>query len=71
MDVTNYKANSEQDKIYFGRISIIRDFVVANADEYGYKYLGVNSCYPLVELIYKDDRAVFLYAVNRLGEGPQ
>lgn len=71
MDITPYRNQAENEKIYYGKVSIVRDFWIANADEYGYKYLGANSCYPFTELIHPDDRESFLFAADRLDHGIQ
>lgn len=71
MDVTKYRSSKDEIEIFYGKASIVEKFIVANADEYAYQFLGKNSCYGISELIYKDDLQTFLNAVERLDEGSQ
>lgn len=71
MDITKYRSSQDEIEIFYGKASIIHKFIVANADEYAYQFLGKNSCYAFSDLIYKDDLQTFLDAVEKLNEGNQ
>jgi len=71
MNITKYKSAKDEMKIYYGKASIIDNFVVANADEFCYQYLGKNSCFAFSELVHKEDLKSFLNAVEKLEEGAQ
>lgn len=71
MNITEYQRSDNQVPIYTGRIILKEGYTIANADEYGYLFLGKNSCYSIVELTHPDDRASLTDALNRLENGEQ
>lgn len=71
MNITGYRNDSIATKVYYGKISLKDGYTVANADEYGYYFLGTNSCYPITELVHPDDKASLLEAFDRLHESMQ
>jgi len=71
INITKYRSAKDEIKIFYGKASIIEKFIIGNADEYFYQYLGKNSCYAFTELVHKEDLKSFLDGVEKLEEGAQ
>lgn len=71
MNITQYNAMSQDNILYWGKASLKSEYVIANADELFYRFIGANSCYPFNELVHKDDVDDFLNSANMLCEGEQ
>lgn len=71
MNITEYRNNATDTKAVCGKLSLKENYTVANADEYGYYFLGTNSCYPVTELVHPEDSEVFNEALEKLDEGMQ
>lgn len=71
MNITTYKDNTDGKKLYYGKISLKKEYMVANADEYGYYFLGSNSAYTIINIVHPDDKDTLIDAFERLHEGIQ
>ncbi len=54
-----------------GKAVLKEGFYIASADEYVYKFLDKNATKSFLEIIHKEDRDVFLDAVNNISENKQ
>lgn len=71
MNITEYRNDAADTKVICGKLSLKDGYTVANADEYGYYFLGTNSCYPVTDLIHPEDAQVFQEALEKLDDGMQ
>lgn len=71
MNITQYNAPDSSEFLYWGKASLKNEYFIATADEFFYKFLGSNSCYPFNELVHKDDVSDFFDSLTRLNEGEQ
>ena len=69
--ITQYNAPDSSEFLYWGKASLKNEYFIATADEFFYKFLGSNSCYPFNELVHKDDFSDFFDSLTRLNEGEQ
>lgn len=71
MNISSYTQCEEDNRIYSGRLSLMKDFHIVNADETVYRYLGVNAGRPISALIHEEDYPCFEDAIKHLSEGNQ
>lgn len=69
--ITNYINDPVQDSIYYCRATLKKGYYFINGDEYFYRFISVNSCFSLPELLHPDDVQGFMAGVSKLGEGKQ
>ncbi|MGN0377338.1 MAG: GGDEF domain-containing protein [Suilimivivens sp.] len=71
LNITDYKNEDSEIKIYYARGSIKNGYYIVNGDEYLYYFLGNSSFYSVPELLHPEDVACFMEAVQRLDQQPQ
>lgn len=71
MNISSYTHCEEQNKIFDGRLSLMKGMRIVNADENIYRYLGDNAGKSMSALIHKEDLASFEDAAAHLDEGMQ
>lgn len=66
MNITGYLADGDDDKLFTGTFSLVKEYRIENAEESIYQYLGINTSRPITALIHPDDVSSFEEAVHAL-----
>ncbi len=71
VNITEYKMAKGEYVAYYARATVGNDFMFLNGDEAFYHFIGKNSGFSLMELIYPDDEEDFKSVLGELENGRQ